>query len=276
MLLERFKALSDTTRLRIYGVLLRHELNVNELVSVFGMGQSRISRHLKILTDCGLLKCRKDGLWSFYSADTQTAGDRWSALIQEAGYAESQADLQKAARAYHRRTEDTAKFFDAVAEDWERLKQDLLSGSGMEKRLEALVPKCSVVVDLGCGTGVLAILASKMGASKVIAIDNDEWAYQNACENVGKNGCKEITVIRGELSAAGTSEFDLIAANINRNVLLHDIPVCATLLRTGGCLLMSGFYEEDVAQITGAATHAGLTYCLQKTTDRWTAIKFRK
>lgn len=132
------------------------------------------------------------------------------------------------------------------------------------------------VLDLGCGTGVLAILASKMGASKVIAIDNDEWAYQNACENVGKNGCQEITVIRGELSAAGKSEFDLIAANINRNVLLHEIPACATLLRTGGCLLMSGFYEEDVAQITKAATHAGLTYCLQKTTDRWTAIKFRK
>lgn len=179
MLLERFKALSDTTRLRIYGVLLRHELNVNELVSVFGMGQSRISRHLKILTDCGLLKCRKDGLWSFYSADTQTAGDRWSALIQEAGYAESQADLQKAARAYHRRTEDTAKFFDAVAEDWERLKQDLLSGSGMEKRLEALVPKCSVVVDLGCGTGDLLPLLGRK-AKQVIGVDNSPGMLEEA------------------------------------------------------------------------------------------------
>jgi ArsR family transcriptional regulator len=119
MLLERLKALADETRLRIYGVLLRHELNVNEIVAVLGMGQSRVSRHLKILTDCGLLKCRKDGLWSFYSADTSLAGADWPGFIEKAGYPEPTGPGETS-RVYARRAEDTARFFDDVAENWER------------------------------------------------------------------------------------------------------------------------------------------------------------
>lgn len=132
----------------------------------------------------------------------------------------------------------------------------------------------SAVLDMGCGTGVLAILASKMGASKILAVDTDEWAYQNAIENVEKNGCHGVTVLRGDITAVVVSQFDLIAANINRNVLLNDIPVYAGLLKPGGRLLMSGFYEEDIPQITEAAELAGLRHCLTKTMDRWTGIKF--
>ncbi len=179
MLLERFKALSDETRLRIYGVLLRHELNVNELVSVFGMGQSRVSRHLKILTDCGLLQCRKDGLWSFYSADMGQAGTDWSELIKKDGYPKSQQDQEVAARVYNRRTEDQARFFDTVAENWEQLKEELLAGSGMEKRLEHLIPHCGVVVDLGCGTGDLLPLLSRK-AKQVIGVDNSPGMLEEA------------------------------------------------------------------------------------------------
>lgn len=179
MLIDRFKALADSTRLRIYGVLLHHELNVNELVSVFGMGQSRVSRHLKILTDCDLLKCRKDGLWSFYSADTRKTAAIWSDLIKQSGYPESQGDLEEAVRVYNRRTEDTARFFDHVAENWEQLKQELFSGSGMEKRLERLIPRCGTVVDLGCGTGDLLPLLSRK-AKKVIGVDNSPGMLEEA------------------------------------------------------------------------------------------------
>jgi ubiquinone/menaquinone biosynthesis C-methylase UbiE len=179
MLIERFKALADETRLRIYGVLLQHELNVNELVAVFGMGQSRISRHLKILTDCGLLQCRKDGLWSFYSADKQKTVAAWSDLIGEVGYPESRQDLETAARIYNRRLEDTARFFDTVAENWEKLKEELLAGSGMEKRLEHLIPKCEVAVDLGCGTGDLLSLLSRK-AKRVIGVDNSPGMLEAA------------------------------------------------------------------------------------------------
>ncbi len=179
MLLERLKALADVTRLRIYGVLLRHELNVNELVAVLGMGQSRVSRHLKILTDCGLLKCRKDGLWSFYSADTSSTRADWHGLIEKTGYPEAQRDLEKASRVYARRAEDTARFFDDVAENWERLKQDLLAGVGIEQRLEKLIPRCGVVVDLGCGTGDLLPLLSRK-AKRVIGVDNSPGMLEEA------------------------------------------------------------------------------------------------
>lgn len=171
LIIERFKALADPTRLRIYGVLLKHELNVNELIAVFGMGQSRISRHLKILTECGLIQCRKDGLWSFYSADVRQTGASWSDLISQMGYGEEHQDLETALRVFQRRTEDTAKFFNSVAEDWERLKQDLLKGADLEKILEKIVPTCGAVVDLGCGTGdLLPLLCRK--AKTVIGVDN--------------------------------------------------------------------------------------------------------
>jgi ArsR family transcriptional regulator len=179
LIIERFKALADPTRLRIYGVLLKHELNVNELLSVFGMGQSRISRHLKILTDCGLIQCRKDGLWSFYSADTQQTGTSWSDLIQHMGYEQEHKDLETAARVFNRRTEDTAKFFNTVAEDWERLKQDLLDSADLEKILDKLIPKCGVAVDLGCGTGYLLPLLSRK-AAQVIGVDNSPGMLEEA------------------------------------------------------------------------------------------------
>ncbi|MDD4554739.1 MAG: 50S ribosomal protein L11 methyltransferase [Bacteroidales bacterium] len=147
----------------------------------------------------------------------------------------------------------------------------LMIGLMMEEKLTG-----STVLDMGCGTGVLAILASKMGASKVLAVDNDEWAYQNALENVEKNGCRGVTVLLGDITAVALSQFDLIAANINRNVLLNDIPAYAEILKPGGRLLMSGFYEEDIPQITEAAELAGLRHCLTKTMDRWTGIKFIK
>lgn len=179
MLMERFKALGDPTRLRIYGVLLRHELNVNELVSVFGMGQSRISRHLKILTDCGLIQCRKDGLWSFYSADGRQAGAVWADLVRQTGYPEAGRDLETAAAVFNRRAEDTARFFNTVAENWEQLKQELLAGAGLEARLARLVPKCEVVVDLGCGTGDLLPLLSRK-ARNVIGVDNSPGMLEEA------------------------------------------------------------------------------------------------
>ncbi|NTV53251.1 MAG: metalloregulator ArsR/SmtB family transcription factor, partial [Candidatus Firestonebacteria bacterium] len=184
LIIDRFKALADPTRLRIYGVLLKHELNVNELLAVFGMGQSRISRHLKILTDSGLLVCRKDGLWSFYSADITKTGARWAELIQELGYTEDKKDLATAARVAERRTTDTARFFNTVAEDWARLKQDLLEGADIERTLDRLVPKGGTVADLGCGTGdSLPLLSCK--AKYVIGVDNSPGMLEKARRRYG-------------------------------------------------------------------------------------------
>ena len=132
------------------------------------------------------------------------------------------------------------------------------------------------VLDMGCGTGILAILAHKMHAAQVVAIDNDEWAYSNAIDNMEKNDAMAVTVIQGEAGDIPGPGYDLIIANINRNVLLHDIPAYAGFLNNQGTLLMSGFYEEEVDQIRAASSQAGLHYVGHKSDNHWAGIKFVK
>ena len=132
------------------------------------------------------------------------------------------------------------------------------------------------MLDMGCGTGVLAILSHKMKAAQVVAIDNDEWAYANAADNVISNHAAHVKVIQGEAGAIPLPEYDLIAANINRNVLLNDIPVYATFLKPGGILLMSGFYEQDLDQIRTKSEQSGLKYIAHKSANHWVGAKFIK
>jgi ribosomal protein L11 methyltransferase len=132
------------------------------------------------------------------------------------------------------------------------------------------------VLDMGCGTGVLAILAYKMNAKQVVAIDNDGWAYANAMENMKKNSAGSVLVIQGEVSSIPLPDYDLITANINRNVLLHDIPAYARFLKQDGILLISGFYEQDLDQILLVSEQAGLYYANHKTNGNWVGAKFAK
>ncbi len=132
------------------------------------------------------------------------------------------------------------------------------------------------VLDMGCGTGVLAILAHRMKAGSVTAIDNDEWAYANALDNMVKNHAAGVVVIRGDAGEIPRHPFGIVLANINRNVLLADIPAYASRLEEGGVLLLSGFYEEDLPQIASAADAAGLKYSNHHVCNRWTAARFTK
>ena len=132
------------------------------------------------------------------------------------------------------------------------------------------------VLDMGCGTAVLAILAEKMGAASVVAVDNDEWAYSNALDNVVKNETSKITVLMGEADAIPLPAFDLIIANINRNILLRDIPVYAGFLNPAGVLLLSGFYEEDLEAIKKSAAGAGLKYSLHRSDNKWVGAAFTR
>jgi ribosomal protein L11 methyltransferase len=136
--------------------------------------------------------------------------------------------------------------------------------------------KGSRVLDMGCGTGVLAILAHKMQAAQVVAIDNDEWAYSNALDNMEKNDAMEVTVLRGEAGAIPLPAYDIIIANINRNVLLSDIPVYAGFLKNHGTLLMSGFYDQDLQQIRTESEKSGLQYISHKVDNKWVGVKFIK
>ena len=130
------------------------------------------------------------------------------------------------------------------------------------------------VLDMGCGTGILAILAYKMGAAEVEAIDNDPWAYNNAMENMEKNHVTAMTVKMGDVDAAG-SGYDILLANINRNVLISHLPEYSKRIKKGE-LLMSGFYEEDLAMIRQAAELNAFIFDRHITKNRWVAARFIK
>lgn len=132
------------------------------------------------------------------------------------------------------------------------------------------------VLDMGSGTGVLAILAAMRGATDITAIDNDEWAYRNAIENVERNKSRGISVYLGDADLLNNDKkFDFIIANINRNILLKDIEVYCKSLEKGGTLLMSGFYFEDIAAISDAAALSGLTYQGHKERNKWVAVCYK-
>ncbi len=133
------------------------------------------------------------------------------------------------------------------------------------------------VLDVGSGTGILAILAAKLGAEYALAFDIEEWAVENAIENAEINGCtNQVQVFRGTIADVDAEErFDIILANINRNVLLTEIPVYVGLLSPGGTLVVSGFYETDAADIQQKATDSGLTLTGSKTQNQWTSSQWQ-
>ena len=134
-----------------------------------------------------------------------------------------------------------------------------------------------VVMDMGCGTAVLAILAAKMKAAQVYGIDIDAVAAISAYDNARLNRVgKVIETYCGDASLLQRNSYDVLLANINRNILLQDIPTYSLCIRQGGLLFVSGFYLEDMPMIVGMAANSGLKYVSHDTIDNWCCIKFRK
>ena len=134
-----------------------------------------------------------------------------------------------------------------------------------------------VVVDMGCGTAVLAILAEKMKSAKVYGIDIDAIAAISAYDNARLNKVgTRIETCCGDASLLQRNTYDVFLANINRNILLQDIPTYSVCIRKGGLLFVSGFYVEDMPMIVGMAAANGLEYVSHDSIDNWCCIKFRK
>lgn len=133
------------------------------------------------------------------------------------------------------------------------------------------------VMDMGTGTGILAILSAMRGAGKVSAIEIDEFAYVNAVDNVKINGEPQINVMLGDASLLANEEpVDVFIANINRNIITADIAEYAKTLKSGGIMLLSGFYEEDVDVIMSQARLHSLDYQSHTVQDRWTCLRLVK
>lgn len=254
MALLHFKALSDETRLRLVHILLHYELSVNELVRILGMGQSRVSRHLKILTEAGLLTSRRDGLWVFYAAPR--AGEERDFLRAVLPFVHAdvamQGDLGMAAQILEERASKTRQFFNAIAEDWDELNREVLGAFDLPDAVCAAVPQgCGTAVDLGCGTG--AVLSRLLPlAQGVIGVDGSARMLE-LCRrrfNPDEPAAGRVSLRIGELDHLPLRDGEADFACIN--LVLHHLsePVAALreirrIMAPGGRLFVADFLRHN-------------------------------
>mgnify|MGYP001626761076 CR=1 FL=1 len=132
------------------------------------------------------------------------------------------------------------------------------------------------VLDMGCGTGILAIFAEMRGAKPTDAIDIDNWCYLNSIENVARNNCEHISVFEGDSTLLTDKKYDVIIANINRNILLMDMEIYTNFLNEKGVLLLSGFYKEDIPMIDAEVSKYQLKLEITLERNNWVALKYNK
>lgn len=243
------KALSDETRVRLMALLMRHELNVGEIVQAVAMGQSRVSRHLKILLDAGLVEVRRDGLWAFYSAvddgRPRVFLDGASAMLEDEVVIGT--DLARAEEVLRERVESTREFFDAVAENWDSLARDVLGDLNLASEITGRLGQVKVAADLGCGSGdLLAELAEK--SLQVIGVDNSQKMLDTARTRFASDHklSQRISLRIGELPHLPLRDWEADFAVLS--MVLHHlsnpeiaISEAGRVLKMGGKLVVADF-----------------------------------
>ena len=248
--LQYFKALADDTRLRLLHMLIRYELNVNELIAVLGMGQSRVSRHLKILSSAGLLSWRRDGLWVFYAAAAEGEARRFleAVLPFVAHEAKFQRDLDAAAGIVEERLRATRQFFNAIADDWDQLARDVLGSYDLPGAISSLVPAEAVAVDLGCGTGEVMERMLDI-AAEVIGVDGSARMLDLARRRFAAEAPR-VSLRIGDLEhlPLRDAEADFVCVNL----VLHHLSApdnvlkeAGRVLKSGGTLVISDFEKHE-------------------------------
>ncbi|MBW1806206.1 MAG: metalloregulator ArsR/SmtB family transcription factor [Deltaproteobacteria bacterium] len=257
--LTYFKALSDITRLRLLNILLHHELSVNEIVSLMEMGQSRISRHLKILSDAGFLGCRRDGVWAFYFVSTDGPGrefvDSIRYLLDNEKYFSQ--DLAHAENIIQDRKFTTMQFFNRIASQWDLLKREILGDFDLNTAIIKETRQCDVAVDLGCGTGELMQKLQPI-ARHVIGVDSSSKMLEQAGNRFYPNDSR-IDLRLGELEHLPLKDGEVDCAVLS--MVLHHLSTPETLiseisrvLRKDGRLIIADFDkhdDEDMRKIYG-------------------------
>ncbi len=254
MTVSLFKALSDETRLRLVRILLKHRLSVNELVTVLGMGQSRISRHLRILTEAGLLTSERDGLWVFYQAAMD--GEQQPFLSAVAPFVEhipeAQADEEHTQALLEEKRSRAAVFFNDIADDWDNLNKDILGDFDLTKQVCAAMPdNCGTAVDLGCGTGT--VLRQMLPKSRsVIGVDISSGMLEACRRNMSglaKDG-RTVSLRIGELEHLPLRDQEADFACVN--LVLHHLqdpkqalPEIRRILSPKGRLFIADFNKHN-------------------------------
>lgn len=222
-ILKNIKALADDTRLRLAYILWHYELSVNELVTLLNMGQSRVSRHLKILSDAGLLQARRDGLWVFYKAVEEGENKDFLASLFSYLSKDLQNDLDVASRIIEERAIKTRQFFNSIADDWDELNKEVLGAFSLPKEVKKSVPAtCKMAVDLGCGTG--EVLDRLLEVSEnVIGVDGSPKMLDLARRRFNDNMAKlsHLSLRIGELDHLPLRDNEADFACIN--LVLHHL-----------------------------------------------------
>ncbi|MDO5536648.1 MAG: metalloregulator ArsR/SmtB family transcription factor [Desulfovibrionaceae bacterium] len=226
MTVHLFKALSDETRLRLLRILIDHKLSVNELVSILEMGQSRISRHLRILTEAGLLTSRRDGLWVFYQANSEGEHNDFLSAITPylKNIPEAAHDDERTMRLVEEKQAKSRQFFNDIAEDWDILNKEILGDFDLPGRVfEAMPERCHLAVDLGCGTG--SVMRQMLGrADGVIGVDISSGML-DACRRTFADvpdAEHRISLRIGEMEHLPLRDQEADFASVN--LVLHHLP----------------------------------------------------
>jgi len=244
-----FKALADPTRVRLVHLLQHYELNVGEIVQIMEMGQSRISRHLKILADCGLLTSRRDGMWVFYRGGSRGKAQAFLQALSPFLAAEEDLapDLARAAEVTRQRVHSTQQFFDGVAAQWGDVGREALGGFDIAPHVERIMPECEAAVDLGCGPGELLPVLTKR-ARRVIGVDNSAKMLTLARTHLP--GDLDISLRLGDLAHLPLRDGECGFAVLS--MVLHHLVSpgaalgeAARILSPGGQLVLADFAPHD-------------------------------
>ncbi len=268
-----FKAVADVTRIRLLNLLIHNELNVNEIVTVMNMGQSRISRHLKILTDCGLLKSRRDGLWVFYSASKEGRGGNFNEFFHKfiADDSELNSDYAVMKGILDEGLKEKTRFFDSIASNWDDIKQTIFGDLNISGEILERIQQCDVAADLGCGTGEL-LPYMKQKAKRVIGVDKSPRMLEEAQNRLASNG-KGIELRIGEIEHLPMRDSEADTAVIN--MVLHHLPSpdagiyeAGRVLKKGGSLIIVDLEKHQNEEMRKKYEHRWLGFT-RKNIERW-------
>jgi ArsR family transcriptional regulator len=253
LLQKVFKTLSDPTRVRILALLEQQELAVQELMEVLGMAQSRVSRHLAILREAGLLRDRRDGTYVFYAFRAPAEGawrDAWQLVSRTLrDDAAARRDAAALDRVVEARAARSRRFFESVGPEWDALRKVFDDDVLRARAVARLVPPGLRVADVGTGTGILAIELARLGVA-VVAIDNSPRMLASAREKIEREGVAGIELRRAEAHALPFADGELDAAFAH--MVLHYLPApseaireMARVVRPGGAVVVADFERHE-------------------------------
>jgi len=251
VLLRILKSMADPTRLRLLAILDTEELSVNELVRIMGMGQSRISRHLAVLKDAGLLAQRREGTWSYYSIPP-TVDDRGLLIA----YRESKlykgnldGDKPRINKVLQDRQDKSLHFHEKVAEDWDDIRAEYFGLRVRNRALAGLIPSTWTVADIGCGTGFLLLALAPL-VKKAIGIDISSEMLRVARRKARERGLKNIDFIQSEMNDIPLK--DGILDGLTASMVLHHSKEPAVtakewsrLMKSGACISVVELESHD-------------------------------